>query len=109
MQTLTTVKTKTQEGLTRLVEVGKQQPPQVQLWAGTAAAAVVGGIAVAAVAKGVLAVVALLSAPPIAFTVGALGGGALGWSLMQQSQPAASPTAPFTATGASDVLAGAGV
>jgi hypothetical protein len=49
----------------------------------TVAAAVVGGVTVAAVAKGVMAVVATLATPPVAVTVGALAGGALGWSFVQ--------------------------
>src|ERR1043165_3439043 len=83
MDNLKTIKARSQEGLTRLVEVSKQQPPEVQLWGTVAASALVAGVVIAAGAKGLLAIVGILAAPPIAITVGALGGGAIGWSYMQ--------------------------
>lgn len=95
MQSLETLKTKSQEGLNRLVEAGKQQRPEIQLWSVVAVSAVAGSILVSASAKGVLAVVGLLAATPVALTIGALGGGAVGWSIMQNrtsdvvTQPAA--------------------
>lgn len=91
MQSLTTLKAKSQESLNRLTETVKQQPPEVQLWGAVAVAAVIGGVVVAAGAKGVLAVVGTLAAPPVALTVGALGGGFLGWNFMQNQ------TAPMAA------------
>lgn len=91
MQSLTTLKAKSQESLNRLTENVKQQPPEVQLWGAVAVAAVIGGVVVAAGAKGVLAVVGTLAAPPVALTVGALGGGFLGWNFMQNQ------TAPMAA------------
>lgn len=94
MKNITTLKTRGQESLDRLVEAGRQQPPEVQTWGVTAAGAVVGGLVIAASAQGILALVATLAAPPVALTVGALGGGALAWSYMQRRQEgeAASPT-----------------
>lgn len=89
MQSLTTLKTKSQENLNRLVESAKQQPPEVQLWSVVALSAVAGGVVVAASAKGVLAIVGTLAAPPVALTVGALGGGLLGWTYMNKQTPAA--------------------
>lgn len=83
MQSLTTLKAKSQESLSRLTETINQQPSEVQLWGAVAAAAIVGGVVVAAGAKGILAVVGTLAAPPVALTVGALGGGFLGWNFMQ--------------------------
>ena len=83
MNSLTTIKTKTQDGWQRLVDSAQQQPPAVQKWGVVAASAVVGGLAVAASAKGILAVVSILAAPPVALSVGAVTGGALGWSYMQ--------------------------
>ena len=83
MQNLATLKAQSQESLSRLTATVKQQPPEVQLWGVVAAAAVVGGVVIAVGAKGVLAVVGTLAAPPVALTVGALGGGFLGWSFMQ--------------------------
>lgn len=94
MQSLTTLKTKSQEGFNRLVENAQQQPSEVKLWGVVAASALVGGVAVAATAKGVLAIVSTLAFLPVALSVGALGGGAIGWSLMQnQSAPAAAQPA----------------
>ncbi|MBX3011552.1 MAG: hypothetical protein KF832_08585 [Caldilineaceae bacterium] len=87
MQNLETLKTKSQASLNRLVEFGKQQPAEVQMLGVVGAAAVAGGVAAAAVAKGVLGVVSLLASPSIALTVGAVGGGLIGWSLMQEQKP----------------------
>ena len=96
MQSLTTIKTKSQESLTHLTATIQQQPPEVQLWGVVGVAAVVGGVVVAAGAKGVLAIVATLASPPIALTIGALGGGAIGWTFMQNQT--ASTTAQPVAT-----------
>ncbi|MEZ4735971.1 MAG: hypothetical protein R3E79_53455 [Caldilineaceae bacterium] len=96
MQNLTTLKVKSQESLNRLVERAQQQPPEVQLWGVVAVSAVAGGIVVAAGAKGLLAVVGTLAVPPVALTVGALGGGILGWSFMQ-NQTAATAEQPRVA------------
>ena len=41
MQTLTTLKDKSQESFSHLVELGKQQPEEVRTWGLTAGAAVV--------------------------------------------------------------------
>lgn len=84
MQSLESIKTKSQENLNRLVELGKSQPSEVKTWGVTGGAAVVGALTLAAVAQGVLAVLATLANPPVALAVGAVAGGALGWSLMQQ-------------------------
>lgn len=84
MKNLESLKTRSQESLTHLVDLGKQQPEQVQHWGVTAAAAVAGALVLTAVAKGVLGVVATLAYPPVALTAGALGGGVFGWSFMQR-------------------------
>jgi len=89
MQSLETIKNKGQENLNRLVDLGKAQPPEVKTWGVTGGAALVGAMALTAVAKGVLAVVATVASPPVALAVGALAGGAIGWSLMQKTQPVA--------------------
>lgn len=91
MQSLATLKAKSQESLSHITATVNQQPPEVQLWGTVAAAAIVGSVVVAAGAKGILAVVGTLAAPPVALTVGALGGGFLGWNFMQNQ------TAPMTA------------
>lgn len=87
MQSLTTLKTKSQESLARFTDTVQQQPSEVQLWGTVAAAAVVGGLVVAATAKGVLAITGVLASSPVALTVGAVGGGLIGWSYMQKQQP----------------------
>lgn len=101
MQSLTTIKDKSQQSWNRLIETGKQQPEERKLWGVTIAAALVGGVALAAVSKGVLAVIGTLAATPVALTVGALAGGAVGWSLMQNQPetavaPVVAPTAEAT-------------
>ena len=84
MQTLETLKNKSQESVANLVELGKQRPDEVKLWGVTVAAGVGGALATATVAKGIVTVFATLASPPVAITVGALGGGALGWRWIQQ-------------------------
>ena len=116
MQNLESLKSKGQDTISNLLERGKQQPDEVKTWGVTAAAGVGGAVAVAAAAKGVLAIAATLAAPPVALTVGAVGGGVLGWNWIQKQQEqnraaaesseaeAATPDAvpetpvPFTAT-----------
>lgn len=97
MQSLTTLKTKSQESLSRLTDTMKQPPSEVQLWGVVAAAAVVGGVAVAASAKGILAIVGTLALPPVALTVGAVGGGFLGWRFIH-NQTADATVQPVEAT-----------
>lgn len=96
MQSLETIKTKSQENLNRLVDLGKSQPAEVKTWGVTGAAAVGGALALAAVAQGVLAIIATIANPPVALAVGALAGGALGWSFMQKSQAATESAASTT-------------
>ncbi|MCB0063645.1 MAG: hypothetical protein KDE19_16090 [Caldilineaceae bacterium] len=84
MQNLESLRNRGQETVSNLIERGKQQPDEVKLWGITAAAGVGGALTVAAVAKGVLAIVAALATPPLALTIGAVGGGALGWTWMQK-------------------------
>ncbi|MFN8495320.1 MAG: hypothetical protein U0350_47420 [Caldilineaceae bacterium] len=100
MQNITSLKVKGQEGINRLVDLGKQQPAPVQTWGITAAAAVGGALVLAATAQGVLAILATLAAPPVALTVGAIGGGLAGWSYMQNHQAAQAqePAAPVAET-----------
>ena len=86
MQTLQTMKSQSQEGINRLVELAKQQPEQVRTWGVAVVAALTGAVALTAVSKGVLGVVATLANPPVALSIGALAGGVLGWSFMQKPQ-----------------------
>jgi hypothetical protein len=92
MQSLESIKTKSQESLNRLVDLGKSQPPEVKIWGITGGAAVVGAMTVAALARAVLVIVATVANPPVAVAVGAVAGGIVGWSLMQKPQPAAQRT-----------------
>ncbi|MFZ4664534.1 MAG: hypothetical protein ACOYNY_46505 [Caldilineaceae bacterium] len=104
MQTLTAIKDKSQQSWNRLVEAGKDQPEERKVWGVTIAAAVVGSVALAAISKGVLAVIGTLAATPVALTVGALAGGAVGWSLMQnQPEAAVAPVVAPTAEAAMSV------
>lgn len=100
MQTLETVKTRSQTTFNNLLQKGKEQPEEVKTWGITAGGAVVGAIVVTAAAKGVLSVLATLAAPPVALTVGALGGGALGWNYLhnQRSAKPPEPTSSEAAT-----------
>ncbi len=84
MQNLNRLKYRSQDAISNLVARGKEQPKEVKTWGVTAAAGFAGALAITAVAKGTLAVVATLANPPVALTIGALGGGALGWSFMQK-------------------------
>jgi hypothetical protein len=95
MQTLENIKTTSQERFNSLRQKGKEQPDDVKVWGVTAGGAVVGALAVTAVAKGVVAVLSTLAAPPVALTVGAVGGGLLGWNYIHkrpaEGQPATAP------------------
>jgi len=93
MQTLETLKIKSQENLNRLVELGKEQPSEVKTWGVTAGAAVAGGLALTATAQGLLAVFATLASLPVSLTVGAIGGGVLGWLYIDQKKTANKATA----------------
>lgn len=93
MQTLEALKIKSQENLNRLVELGKEQPSEVKTWGVTAGAAVAGGLALTAAAQGLLAVFATLASLPVSLTVGAIGGGVLGWLYIDQKKTANKATA----------------
>lgn len=83
MENIKTLTAKGKEQLTHLVDLGKQQPEDVQTLAIVGGAALVGGIAVTAAAKGVLSIVGTLAFAPVSITVGAVAGGLLGWSYLQ--------------------------
>ncbi|MCE7986264.1 MAG: DUF4332 domain-containing protein [Caldilinea sp. CFX5] len=95
MQTVETIKTDSRARFTYFGEKTKVQPHDPKLWGVTAGGALVGAAAVAATTQGALALFALLAAPPVALTVGALGGGFMGWNYMRRRQlrgPVAPPT-----------------
>lgn len=87
MQTLETLKSKGQTSFTNLVDSAKERPDDVKLWGVTAGSAVVGAIAVNAAARGAIVLLSTLTAPPIAMTIGAVGGGYLGWQYMRERLP----------------------
>ena len=99
MKNLTDLKTAGQENLNRLVDLGKQQPQQVQTWGITAAAAVAGAVALAVTAQGLLAILATLAAPPVALAIGAIGGGVAGWSFIQSQKTADAPQSTLVTEG----------
>jgi len=99
MQTLETVKARSQASLNTLMEKSKAQPDEVKTWGVTAGGALVGALALTAAANGILAILAALATPPVALTVGAVGGGILGWNYMRGRQEAGHTDAPVdTAT-----------
>lgn len=109
MQTFETIKSRSQDTFNNLMEKGKEQPNEVKTLGITAGSAVVGAIAVSAVAKGVVAVLAALATPPVALTVGAVGGGLLGWNWMQDKAAATAAAAADAADVSAESAAGAPV
>ncbi len=97
MQTLETIKTKSQATMNNLLEKGKEQPEEMKTWGITAGSAVVGAVAVTAAAKGVVALFTAIASPPLALALGAVGGGALSWNFMQRRHTEGA-TEPPTAT-----------
>ncbi|MEZ4734819.1 MAG: helix-hairpin-helix domain-containing protein [Caldilineaceae bacterium] len=97
MQTLETVKARSQASLNTLMEKSKAQPDEVKTWGVTAGGALVGALALTAAANGILAILATLAVPPVALTVGAVGGGILGWNYMRGRQEAGQADVPTEA------------
>lgn len=88
MQTLDGLKAKGQASLTNLMDSIKEQPDDIKVWGVAAGSAVVGAVAVNAAARGVIAILGTLTSTPVALTVGAVGGGYLGWTYLQKLQAA---------------------
>lgn len=86
MQTVETLRSRSQTGITSLVDNAEEQPSSIKKWGVTAGSAVVGAVALKAAAGGIIALTALLMAPPVAMTLGAVGGGLLGWNYMRNRQ-----------------------
>ncbi|MEZ4868146.1 MAG: helix-hairpin-helix domain-containing protein [Caldilineaceae bacterium] len=82
MQTLETIKSRSQASFASLRERVQERPDEVKTWGVTAGGAVVGAVALNTVTSGVLAILSALATPPVALTVGAVGGGYLGWNYM---------------------------
>ncbi|MEZ4678348.1 MAG: helix-hairpin-helix domain-containing protein [Caldilineaceae bacterium] len=89
MQTLNTLKAKGQASFSHLRDTAKEQPDEMKVWGVTAGSAVVGAVAVNAAARGVVAILAALAAPPVAVIIGAIGGGYLGWNYVRNRQATA--------------------
>lgn len=88
MQTLDSLKAKGQASLTNLMDSIKEQPDDIKIWGVAAGSAVVGAVAVNAAARGVIAILGTLASTPVSLTVGAVGGGYLGWTYLQKWQAA---------------------
>lgn len=86
MQTLESLKAKGQASFASLREMVNERPADVKIWGVTAGSAVVGAVAVNTAARGVVAILAALAAPPLALTIGAVGGGYLGWNYIHSRQ-----------------------
>ena len=97
MQPVETMKTKGQASVTALVEQSKLPSGTAIAWGATAGGALVGGAVAIATKQGIVALFALLAAPPVAWTVGALGGGWLGWHYMRRQ--GGNPKRPSTCNG----------
>lgn len=86
---MSVVETIKQNGLTTLVtalEKVSAEPTEVKTWGVTAGGALIGAAAMAVSTHGLLTVVTFLSTPAVALTVGALGGGLLGWRYMREDR-----------------------
>lgn len=88
MQTLETIKSKGQAGIKQLVTLGKAQSESVKTWGVTAGAAVAGGVALRVGAPGLVAILRTLTPLPVSLTVGAIGGGVLGWLYLERQKTA---------------------
>ena len=89
MQALETMKSKGQEGIKQLVTLGEAQSENVKTWGVTAGAAVAGGLALRVGAPGLVAILVTLAPLPVSLTVGAIGGGVLGWLYLDRQKKAA--------------------
>ena len=91
MEALDTIKAKGQKSFTNLLAKAQSQPDEVKTWGVTAGSAVVGALAIAGAANGILALASTLAAPPVALTIGAVGGGFFAWNYMQGRQTTPQP------------------
>lgn len=106
MQQLNELKDKGQHGVAQALDAGKKQAGKAKTLGVTVGSAVVGGIALAAAAQPIIMLTSMLATPPVAMTVGAVAGGALGWRFVRgkannkpSDLPAAqAPTAPTAPT-----------
>lgn len=103
MQTVETIKVKGEATLHQWRAMLNEQPDEVKTWGVAAGGAVVGALAVTAVARGVVALLATLASPPVALTVGAVAGGALAWSYRQSGQATGAAGHPASNSAAGDL------
>lgn len=116
MQALEMMKSKGQEGIKQLVTLGKEQSESVKTWGVTAGAAVAGGLALRVGAPGLVAILRTFAPLPVSLTVGAIGGGVLGWLYLERQKTATldatasrAPAWPVTAAAEPVALAPAAV
>ena len=94
MQTVKTLKSRSQDGLKQLLTLGKERPETIKTWGVTAGAAVAGGLAMSAGAPGLVAIFTSLASLPVSLMVGAIGGGVLGWRYLKRQKTANTDTVP---------------
>lgn len=102
------VETNKQHGQTNVITALERvsvQPAAVKTWGVTAGSALIGAMAMAVSAQGAFALATLLAMPPLAVTVGTLGGGLLGWRYMrnQQARSVGLSTTASPCTGVDDL------
>lgn len=101
MSAVETIKRSSLTNLVTALEKVRTEPTEVKTWGVTAGSALIGAAAMAVSTQGLLTVVTFLSTPAVALTVGALGGGLLGWRCMREGW-AAKPS--YTDTGTTTML-----
>ena len=72
MQTVKTLKSRSQDGLKQLLTLGKERPETIKTWGVTAGAAVAGGLAMSAGAPGLVAIFTSLASLPVSLMVAEL-------------------------------------
>lgn len=85
-QEMNTQQDKEKDAPSNSAQSDKNQAADLQTWGVTGAAAIAGGVAMAVAARGTLVVLAALASTPVSLTIGAIGGGLLGWRYMQRAR-----------------------
>lgn len=91
MQAVETIKKSRLAYVANGLEKGQGEPAVIKTWGITAGGALVGAATVAASAPRLLALATFLATPPLALTVGALGGAVLGWRYMRERRGTRTP------------------
>lgn len=103
MQAAELFKHKSQAYVMPLWEKAKAQPQELKTWEITAGGALVGAVTMAKAGPGLLALLTLLAAPPVAVTVGALGGGWVGWRYLRTHPPLTAGVPPVATVPCSEM------